>query len=69
MTELLDVQCGFGGAPRGQREMVGVADLVGAFDRVSISGGLVRLTPEDMDLDFELSNRRLFAACASGRWP
>jgi len=65
VIELFDVQCGFGGVAPGCRGAMGSDELVAELRRAAIVGGLARITPENLDLDFELSNRRLLSACAA----
>jgi predicted TIM-barrel fold metal-dependent hydrolase len=62
-TELFDAQCGFGGAKPGVRERVTAEDWSAEMRRLGIARALVRIQPEDTDIDVEHSNATLFAAC------
>lgn len=63
MVELFDVQTGFGGIAAGEKAAASVEALVAEMGRLSIGRSLVRITPEENDLDVIRSNRKLFAAC------
>ena len=62
MTELVDVQAGFGGGAPGQREPVPPERLVEELRRHRIAQALVRITPEAQDFDLCRSNQRLYEA-------
>ncbi|MEI7437560.1 MAG: amidohydrolase family protein [bacterium] len=60
---LIDIQCGFGGAAPGVREIVSANDVLASMRELSIERALVRITPETLDTDIVLSNEKLAAAC------
>jgi len=60
---LFDVQCGFGGAKPGQKDLVTRDEWLAEMDRLAIGRALVRTVPEDMDRDAVQSNERLVDAC------
>ncbi len=62
--ELFDVQCGFGGAVPGVEKIVSADELVSEMLRLRIKRALVRIVPEQLDMDFEMTNSRLFASCS-----
>lgn len=59
---LFDVQTGFGGAEPGVPGQVTLEDLRAEMRRVAIGKALVRITPESLDSDVPLSNRKLYDA-------
>jgi hypothetical protein len=61
--ELIDVQCGFSGARRGESRIVTADECLEMTGRLKIAGALVRTEPDDLSIDIELSNRLLFDAC------
>lgn len=63
LVGLFDVQCGFGGARRGESRITSVEQCLESMARLKISGALVRTEPDDLSIDVELSNRLLFRAC------
>ena len=63
MISLFDVQCGFGGVKKGEREALSAEQWLGEMDRLQIARAMVRIEPEDLDFDVERSNERLLAAC------
>ncbi len=65
MTELLDVQAGFGGFVPGAREPVSAEWLQGQLRRHRIAQAVVRIVPERHDFDLCLSNERLYTAAAA----
>jgi len=60
---LFDVQTGCEGAAPGDRERFPAAALAGEMKRVGIQKALVRILPDELDVDFEASNERLYAIC------
>ena len=62
-TPLFDVQAGFGGLKPGSRDVYSAAALLADMDRLQIAKALVRIAPEDLDKDVELSNQMLYDAC------
>jgi predicted TIM-barrel fold metal-dependent hydrolase len=60
---LIDIQCGFGGAAPGVREVIPVTKVLAAMRELRIERALVRITPEKLDTDIVLSNEKLAAAC------
>ena len=63
--ECFDIQCGFGGARRGQSQIATVEQCLEMTGRLKIAGALVRSEPDDLSIDIELANRLLFRACGS----
>ena len=65
--KLIDVQAGFGGSVAGCRTVVRADELTDEMRRLDISRALARITPIELDHDFELSNNQLYdAVCAHG---
>lgn len=62
-TRLLDVQTGFGGFARGQRQPVTAQDYLTVMSRLGIEQALARFAPDDVDVDVCLANRTLDHAC------
>ncbi len=60
---LIDVQCGFGGAAPGVREIISADNVLANLRELRIDRALVRITPEKMDTDIVLSNEKLASAC------
>lgn len=63
--KLFDVQAGFGGASPGNRTIIAVDELVKDMERFSIDRALVRIVPEDLEVDCILSNSKLYDACSA----
>jgi len=63
-VRLIDVQSGFGGMEPGNCRIVSAEEVVDELQRVSIEKALVRITPEQLDSDVVLSNRKLYRAAA-----
>lgn len=66
---LFDVQAGFGGMAQGVREIFTAEAILGDMDRLQIAKALVRITPDEIDMDVAGTNRLLYEACeaSSGR--
>ncbi|MBN2451114.1 MAG: hypothetical protein JXR77_12040, partial [Lentisphaeria bacterium] len=64
MTDLVDVQVGFGGSVPALRETVGIDFVAHQLRRHRISGAWVRIAPDGQDFDILRSNDRLFEAAA-----
>lgn len=62
MTELIDVQAGFGGSVPGARQPVPAEWLRAQLQRHRIAQALVRIVPETQDFDLCRSNQRLYQA-------
>ena len=62
---LFDVQAGFGGTAPGKREVFSASALLEEMDRLRIGKALVRIWPDELDMDVAYSNRILFEACAA----
>jgi hypothetical protein len=62
-VELFDAQAGFGGAVRGERAIVQAGELRDSMRACAVARALVRITPEQLDSDIALSNKKLYAAC------
>ena len=62
--ELVDAQCGFGGATPGDPSIVGADQLVADLKRIGLTRALPRLLPEEIEIDAPAANARLHAACA-----
>lgn len=60
---LFDVQCGFGSAAPGSREILSAAELLAEMDGVSIERALTRVQPVALEIDIPWSNDHLYAAC------
>ncbi|MHC4718675.1 MAG: hypothetical protein ACYS5V_17040, partial [Planctomycetota bacterium] len=63
MIRLFDACVGFGGARPGQRELVTAAELAAELERLTITAGLARIAPTNLDSDVVFSNRALLDAC------
>ncbi len=61
--ELFDVQTGFGGATKGNPDVVAPDELVAEMARLEIARGLVRIAPDDLVTDVQAANDELEAAC------
>lgn len=64
---LNDIQAGFGGATPGQPDIPTARDWLAEMNRLKIGRSLVRMVPEDLEIDARHSNDRLFAACRRQR--
>jgi predicted TIM-barrel fold metal-dependent hydrolase len=64
MTELFDVQAGFGGSAPGVREPLSADWLVTQLRRHQIGQAVVRITPDVQDFDICRSNQRLYEQAA-----
>jgi predicted TIM-barrel fold metal-dependent hydrolase len=60
---LIDIQCGFGGATPGVRDIVPVDNVLASMRDLHIERAVVRIEPDKMDTDIVLSNEKLAAAC------
>ena len=60
---LIDVQCGFGGAAPGVRDIVSENELLACMAKIRIERALVRIIPDKLDTDVVLSNDKLITAC------
>ncbi|NIR00106.1 MAG: amidohydrolase family protein [Gemmatimonadales bacterium] len=63
--ELIDAQCGFGGANAGDPLTVSAGDLIEEMGRVGIAGALVRRVPDALMEDVSALNEVLYAAHAA----
>ncbi len=64
---LFDVQAGCEGAIPGQEKRFTLTALLREMERADIQKALVRIAPDDLDVDFEASNARLYEICRSKR--
>jgi len=62
-VRLCDIQAGYGGLHKGERQVLPAESLLEAMRRLTIDAALVRLEPDASDVDFQLSNELLFKAC------
>lgn len=62
-VDLFDVQVEIGSAPPGERHVVDAGELRGEMVRLSIGRTLVRIGPENLDMDFMYSNSKLLGMC------
>ncbi|HEX2952059.1 MAG TPA: amidohydrolase family protein [Armatimonadota bacterium] len=63
-VSLFDVQCGFGGATPGCRDVLSADELVAEMARLDIARALVRIVPSVLESDGIGANARLYADCA-----
>jgi hypothetical protein len=62
-VELFDAQTGFGGAEKGNPDVVSPDELVAEMARLDIGRGLVRIAPDDLVADVQDANDELEQAC------
>ncbi len=62
--ELFDIQAGILGFRRGQREAVTAEMLLETMSQLSIARALIRIAPDDLEVDVPFANDKLYEACS-----
>jgi len=62
--KLFDAQTSILGIKKGEKTFVGPEELLEEMDFCKVDKAVARVFPDDHELDFQISNEKLFAACA-----